>query len=131
MSNKLRPDNGPGSNGLRGGINVYSAKTTTGPWLEAYGGPALYKRGFTSASFQTEAQFAQLGAIRNSSGEFGAGLPLSELVREKTTTGQLFNPGAKSLGDTKWKTNSQVMNSSLTDEVNCSILKIFGRVLFL
>lgn len=72
----LNVDNGPGSNGLRGGIKQYSARTTTGPWLDTYGGPLGYKRGFTTSDFQTEAQHAQLGVIGRPSGPFGAGIPV-------------------------------------------------------
>ena len=32
MSSKQRPNDGPGANGLRGGKNVYSKKTTIGNW---------------------------------------------------------------------------------------------------
>lgn len=73
----LNVDNGPGSNGLRGGIKTYSAKTTTGQWLEEYGGPARYKRGFTNDEFETEAQHAQTGALGKSPGYFGAAIPLT------------------------------------------------------
>jgi hypothetical protein len=34
---KVRPQNGPGANGLRGGTNVYSTKTAIGTWMEEYG----------------------------------------------------------------------------------------------
>lgn len=72
----LNVENTPGSNGLRGGIKQYSSKTTTGPWLDTYGGPMGYKRGFHSADFQTEAQHAQLGVVARKPGEFGAGIPI-------------------------------------------------------
>jgi hypothetical protein len=113
MSSKPRPNNGPGSNGLRGGIKVYSAKTTTGQWLEEYGGPSLYKRGFTTTDFQTEAQYAQLGVVRKSVPYFGSGLPLAEVVKHKATTAELFNPTNTQI-DTQWKTNSQIMNSTVS-----------------
>jgi hypothetical protein len=79
----LNVDNGPGSNGLRGGIKQYSAKTTTGPWMDTYGGPSGYKRGFTSSDFQTEAQHAQLGAIGKPRGEFGAEIPFADTRDDK------------------------------------------------
>ncbi len=111
MSTKLRPDNGPGSNGLRGGIKTYSAKTTTGAWLEEYGGPALYKRGFTTSDFQTEAQYAQLGVVKKSAAGFGAGMPLSEVVKHKGSSADLFNPpSSEEMNKTRWQTNSQIMS---------------------
>jgi hypothetical protein len=63
ISNKkhIRPPNGPGSNGLRGGRNVYSPKVAVGPWLETVGGPSGFHRGFTTQDFQTEAQCQQAG----------------------------------------------------------------------
>jgi hypothetical protein len=79
----LNVDNGPGSNGLRGGIKQYSAKTTTGPWMDTYKGPSGYKRGFTSSDFQTEAQHAQLGAIGKPRGEFGAEIPFADTRDDK------------------------------------------------
>ncbi len=42
---KGRPDNTPGSNGLRGGKKEFSTKTALGHWMEEYGGPQGYKRG--------------------------------------------------------------------------------------
>ena len=113
MSNKPRPANGPGSNGLRGGIKSYSAKTTTGAWLEEYGGPALYKRGFTTSDFQTEAQFAQLGVVRKGPPGFGAGLPLAEVVQHKQTNAEIFNPTpTEELNKTRWETNLLLMSSN-------------------
>merc|ERR1719329_1351375 len=59
---KRRPDNGPGSNGLRGGSRTYSIKVQTPNWVENYGGPSYYKRGFTNIDFETEGQHQQKGA---------------------------------------------------------------------
>ena len=80
MSNKgakPRPNKGPGANGLRGGANVYSNKTAIGSWMESYGGPGGYKRGFSSDEFMTEGQNQQYGTIgANYTPElFGAPLP--------------------------------------------------------
>jgi hypothetical protein len=95
----LNVDNGPGSNGLRGGIKQYSPKTTTGQWLDTYGGPMGYSRGFTSADFQTEAQHAQLGAIGKPRGEFGAEIPI---VDNRDARGN--NPNAT--GTETWISNT-------------------------
>lgn len=75
MSSKPRPPNAAGSNGLRGGIKQYTPKTITGPWLEEIGGPSGFKRGFSSADYETEAQHAQKGVLAIKVGEYGAGLP--------------------------------------------------------
>ena len=48
MNNKARPDDGPGSNGLRGGKNMYSNKVFIGGYVEDVGGPSLFKKGFTT-----------------------------------------------------------------------------------
>ena len=74
---KARPANGPGANGLRGGLNVYSnGKTAVGHWMEEYGGPGGYKRGFSTEEFETEGQHLQMGFINNEKPElFGAPLP--------------------------------------------------------
>ena len=61
MSNKQRPPNAPGPNGLRGGRNVYSLKTGVGNWIEDGGGASMYKRGFTTEAFETECQHQQIG----------------------------------------------------------------------
>lgn len=76
MNEKRRPDNGPGANGLRGGSRTYSVKVQTPNWVEMYGGPAYYKRGFTNVDFQTECQHQQKGATLTGPPQFGAGLPL-------------------------------------------------------
>lgn len=106
MSSKPRPDNGPGANGLRGGINTYSVKTIDGNWLEEYGGPSGYKRGFTSADFQTEAQHAQLGVTLKSAPEFGAEIPMPN------------SEGPTDVPD-RWTTTSMIMTSSInkSDEI--------------
>ena len=75
----INVDNGPGTNGLRGGVKEYNPKTATGAWMETYGGPLGYKRGFTNSEFETEAQHAQLGALPKPLGFYGAGIPLVDL----------------------------------------------------
>jgi len=75
-SRKIRPPNGPGANGLRGGSNVYSTKTAIGTWMEEYGGPGGYKRGFTTPEFITEAQQQQSGYLKKATNPgFGEPLP--------------------------------------------------------
>jgi len=83
MNEKRRPDNGPGANGLRGGVHTYSLKVQTGNWVENYGGPADYKRGFSTIDFETEGQHAQKGALLKGPAEFGAGLPLPQHLTRK------------------------------------------------
>jgi hypothetical protein len=74
----LNVENGPGANGLRGGIKAYSAKVTTGQWLDTCGGPMGYKRGFTTSNFETEAQHAQLGVVAKAPGFYGAGIKIAD-----------------------------------------------------
>ncbi len=97
----LNVDNGPGSNGLRGGIKQYSQKVTTGPWLDTYGGPMGYRRGFTCPDFQTEAQHAQLGVTLKPPGEFGAEIPAVETMDAK---GNALNA---SYGTENWVSNTK------------------------
>ena len=74
---RTRPSNGPGANGLRGGANVYSNKTAIGTWMESYGGPGGYQRGFSTVDFITEGQHQQLGVYGPSKDNnlYGAPLP--------------------------------------------------------
>jgi hypothetical protein len=59
--------------------------------MDDLGGPAGYKRGFTTGEFETEAQHAQIGASMTMAPEFGAGLPPVESVgRKPATTADLF-----------------------------------------
>lgn len=53
-----------------------NGKTAVGHWMEEYGGPGGYKRGFTTEEFLTEAQHQQVG-YRGGEGEslYGAPLP--------------------------------------------------------
>lgn len=72
---KPRPPNASGPNGLRGGIKQYVPKTITGRWLEEFGGPSGYRRGFTTVEYETEGQHQQTGARFRPSKEFGPELP--------------------------------------------------------
>jgi len=94
MSNKPRPLDGPGANGLRGGRNVYnSGKTAIGVWLDAKGGPSGYKRGYHTSDYQTEAQSQQDGARFYTAPYFGAELPNPEHLHRKAPKMQdLFDP---------------------------------------
>lgn len=94
MSNKPRPMDGPGANGLRGGRNVYcSGKTAIGVWLDEKGGPSGYKRGFHTEDYSTEAQVQQQGALQTKAPYFGSELPNPEhLHRKPPKMGDLFDP---------------------------------------
>lgn len=109
MSRKLRPANGPGANGLRGGRNVYpSGKTAIGVWLDEKGGPSGYKRGFTTVEFITEGQLQQMGATLEKAPEFGAQLPPPEhLDRKPPCAGDLFDPKYSGLLERDWMTNTK------------------------
>jgi hypothetical protein len=59
--------------------------------VEAYGGPADYKRGFSTIDFETEGQHAQKGAMFKGPVEFGAGLPLPQhLTRRQPCAADSF-----------------------------------------
>ena len=103
----LNVDNGPGSNGLRGGIKEYNPKTATGQWMENYGGPIGYKRGFTSSDFITEAQHAQLGANPKPLTIYGAGIPIIDTRDEKG------NELSMNLNATSWVTNTKATHPNL------------------
>lgn len=111
MSSKPRPANAAGPNGLRGGIKMYSTKTITGPWLDELGGPAGYKRGFTTVDYQTECQHQQLGATLKQQPLYGAGLPDENVIGRATSpfSYEQTNSGTSS----PWLTSSQLMTRSI------------------
>lgn len=107
-SAKPRPANGPGSNGLRGGIKTFVPKTITGHWLEEFGGPSGYKRGFTTVEYETEGQHQQKGALFRLPREFGPELPDENTENLPSSPFQYTNN--KSPTDDPWLTTSQRMN---------------------
>eukprot|EP01036_Dinobryon_divergens_P026673 gene26674-35349_t len=122
MSSKPRPPNAPGSNGLRGGIKQYSLKTTTGQWLEGYGGPSGYQRGFTTVDFETEAQHAQIGATLRKAPEFGAALPNpNALYTNSPRCADSFSTVGKEKLD--WKTSTTIMQESVVGKNKDSYYK--------
>ena len=124
MASKPRPPNAPGSNGLRGGIKQYSLKTTTGQWLEGYGGPSGYQRGFTTVDFETEAQHAQIGATLRKAPEFGAALPNpNALYTNSPRCADSFSTVGKEKLD--WKTSTIIMQESVVgkNKVRISIIQ--------
>jgi hypothetical protein len=98
-SRKQRPVNGPGANGLRGGTNLYSTKTTIARWLDDVGGPSAFKRGFNTPEFETEAQHQQCGATLKAPSYYG-----SELAKVDNTN----KPVA-----TVWETTARNMNTGV------------------
>ncbi len=102
---KVRPANGTGPNGLRGGRNNYSSKTAVGPWLESVGGPSGYIRGFSTSAFQTEAQSQQLGVVKKAPPLYGAGLPRAVDLRSPTTADTMDC----NFKTSQWKTSTQAM----------------------
>jgi hypothetical protein len=108
---KARPANAPGANGLRGGIKSYSLKTMTGQWLEGYGGPSGFQRGFTTTDFETEAQHAQIGATLRKAPEYGAALPNPlALYKNSPRCADSFSTVGKE--DQDWKTSTGVMQAN-------------------
>ena len=113
IANKGRPNDGPGANGLRGGKKVYADKTAIGHWMEEYGGPQGYQRGFHSIDFQTEAQHAQSGATCKIAPEFGAGIKFSG--EKPFTSKEVFVPSKLLTEEEKSKifqSNYQTMNAT-------------------
>jgi len=111
MSNKPRPLDGPGANGLRGGRNVYnSGKTAIGVWLDAKGGPSGYKRGYHTSDYQTEAQSQQDGARFYTAPYFGAELPNpAHLHRKPPKMQDLFDPLYSKEAPNNYVTNTGAM----------------------
>jgi len=106
---KPRPANGTGPNGLRGGIKTYNSKTITGPWLEEIGGPAGFKRGFSSAEYETEAQHAQKGIMTTKPPEYGAALPDDKQLRVPVSPFR-YDSNSKE----QFVTNTRLMGMSVT-----------------
>ncbi len=115
MSSKPRPANAAGPNGLRGGIKMYSTKTITGPWLEELGGPAGFKRGFTTVDYETECQHQQLGATLKPQPFYGSGLPDDRLIGRATSPFKYEETGAnpRDAEPSPWLTSSQLMTRSI------------------
>lgn len=88
MTNKKqRPQNGPGANSLRGGINLYSSKVIIGRWQDDIGGPIAFKRGFTTSDYDTEAQHQQRGATLKAPTYYGSALPITgDLYKTESPT---------------------------------------------
>lgn len=102
---KQRPNDGPGANGLRGGKNIYGKKTTIGNWVDEWGGPQFYKRGFSVSDFETEGQSQQKGALQQLPPYFGADLPAPASIRPKApSTFDVFCPEGTSASH--WVTTS-------------------------
>jgi hypothetical protein len=116
MSDKPRPVNAAGTNGLRGGIKMYSAKVVTGPWLDTLGGTAGYKRGFTTVDYQTEAQHQQLGVTLIPSPLFGAELPDDVQINRPLSPFKNI-----SRGNEKWCTSTKEMSTALVNQPKVSI----------
>eukprot|EP01031_Cornospumella_fuschlensis_P029745 gene29745-35918_t len=114
MSDRPRPPNAAGPNGLRGGIKTYTPKTITGPWLDALGGAAGYKRGFTTADYETEAQHQQKGALLNNEPEFGAGLP-DEIQLNRPDSPFKYTV-SKNNNENVWATNTKLMSTALVNQ---------------
>lgn len=125
MSDKPRPPNAAGPNGLRGGIKTYTPKTITGPWFDALGGAAGYKRGFTTYEYETEAQHQQLGATLAKAPEFGAGLPDEIQLNRPSSPFKYDNKGV----DTSklWATNSMLMSEAVISQPKVK-LRISARM---
>jgi len=103
--NKSRPENTPGSNGLRGAKKAYSCKIAVGPWLEEWGGQSYYHRGFHKPEFETEAISAQLNGLKFKPSTYGAGI--NDAPDRKTTVKDSFSVNDKE----KWATNYQLMGT--------------------
>ncbi len=107
-----RPPNGPGNNGLRGGPKNYSSKTAVGTWLEEWGGPQYYQRGFSSDDFTTECQHQQTGATLSPPKLYGAELQNIDKVRSPIKNSDVFQPPSGPGPDT-WVTTTRDMGIQL------------------
>lgn len=86
----------------------------TGPWLDALGGTAGYKRGFTTVDYETEAQHQQLGATLRRSPEFGAELPDDLQTDRPSSPFQYVRQFIEK--ETVWATNTQLMSQALVPQ---------------
>lgn len=126
---KPRPPDGPGSNGLRGGIKKYHPKTITGQWLEEFGGPSGYRRGFTTRDYESEAQHAQYGGTLKYPPEFGPELPDENDIPLPSSPFEYVQSPRKgnSSPESPWMTNNALMNSTVLnrnkDEEEQTVLK--------
>jgi hypothetical protein len=112
----IRPPDGPGANGLRGGRGAYpSGKTAIGVWLDSKGGPSGYKRGFHSGDYETECQHQQKGAQFGSSEFFGAELPPKEhLHRKPPCSADLFDSNYSKEPPLDYMTNTRLQYQDST-----------------
>jgi len=119
MSNKPRPLDGPGANGLRGGRGVYnSGKTAIGVWLDAKGGPSGYKRGFHTDDYATEGQTQQMGGILGKTAYFGSELPNPEHLHRKPPKMQdLFDPLYSGEQKLDYMTNTKALYQNSTEKI--------------
>lgn len=108
---KQRPPNGPGANGLRGGTNLYSTKTTIGRWQDDIGGPSAFQRGFNTPEFETEAQHQQRGATLQAPSYYGSELSKTD-DNEKTT-------------DPVWETTARNMSIGNRKVLNIDLVHTF------
>lgn len=88
---------------------MYSLKTASSSWIEDVGGSAMYKRGFTTASYETESQHQQIGMTGKPEDEYGAALPVKYLV-ERTTADSIHPTSGPP--PTTWQTQTQSMLSN-------------------
>lgn len=108
---KPRPPNASGPNGLRGGIKQYVPKTITGRWLEEFGGPSGYRRGFTTVEYETEGQHQQTGARFRPSKEFGPELPDEYTTKPPSSPFKYEN--ANSSSSEMWMTTTREQGMSI------------------
>jgi len=116
-NDKPRPVDGTGSNGLRGGKQLYSNKTALGGWLDDVGGPSGFQRGFHSEDFVTTSQQQQQGVIVARKGgqqRYGAALPAAIETKPPSVADIFQNSGNKKH---EWTTTTRNMMSRAGEQV--------------
>ena len=76
----------------------------------------MYKRGFSTGDFQTEAQSQQLGIYKKPSATYGAGIPISTKSLA-TCVADIFEVPIEG---SRWTTTSKLMSNKLTGGQNGS-----------
>jgi hypothetical protein len=115
---KDRPQNGPGANSLRGGLQTYNNRIILGNWLEDWGGPQGFKTGFTTEDFLSESQRQQLGARKIPL--FGSALPEPESVLHPPEPKETFQPRSGPGAET-WESSNQTMLRTVPRQMELAV----------